>query len=81
MTIRTACSSGLVGLNEACMAIAKGDCTSAIIGGTSIIMAPALMTAMPECCEMKRDTRLVGHHLLVFLSDGMYDLLMSVSCQ
>ena len=30
------------------MAIAKGDCTSAIIGGTSIIMAPALMTAMSE---------------------------------
>ncbi|TVY41642.1 Highly reducing polyketide synthase [Lachnellula subtilissima] len=48
MTIRTACSSALVGLNEACMAIGRGDCDSAIIGGTSIIMAPALMTAMSE---------------------------------
>ncbi|KAI9713353.1 MAG: Type I Iterative PKS [Chrysothrix sp. TS-e1954] len=48
MTIRTACSSALVGLNEACMAIARGDCQSAIVGGTSIIMAPALMTAMSE---------------------------------
>ena len=34
-----------------------------------------------DCCEMKRDTRLVGHHLLVFLSDGVYDLLISFSCQ
>lgn len=48
MTIRTACSSGLIGLNEACMAIAKGDCESAIVGGTNIIMAPALTTAMSE---------------------------------
>lgn len=30
------------------MAIARGDCDSAIVGGTSIIMAPALMTAMAE---------------------------------
>ncbi|KAI9692847.1 MAG: Type I Iterative PKS [Bathelium mastoideum] len=48
MTIRTACSSGLVGLNEACEAIAKGDCRSAIVGGTNLIMAPALTTAMSE---------------------------------
>ncbi|KIX08676.1 uncharacterized protein Z518_03333 [Rhinocladiella mackenziei CBS 650.93] len=48
MTIRTACSSALVGLNEACLAISRGDCNSAIVGGTSIIMAPGLMTAMAE---------------------------------
>lgn len=48
MTIRTACSSGLIGLNEACAAIAKGDCSSAIVSGTNIIMAPALITAMSE---------------------------------
>ncbi|KAL4999225.1 hypothetical protein BDV10DRAFT_184633 [Aspergillus recurvatus] len=48
VTIRTACSSALVGLNEACLAISRGDCDSAIVGGTSIIMAPALMTAMAE---------------------------------
>jgi len=33
------------------------------------------------CCEIEQDARLVGHHLLVFLSDGMYDLLMSFTCQ
>src|SRR5450432_2780998 len=48
MTIRTACSSSLIGLNEACSAMAKGDCTSAIVGGTSILMAPAMTTALSE---------------------------------
>jgi acyl transferase domain-containing protein len=45
VTIRTACSGSLIGVNEACMAIARGDCTSAVVGGTSIIMAPAVTAA------------------------------------
>ncbi|KAF3480038.1 uncharacterized protein GIQ15_07014 [Arthroderma uncinatum] len=45
MTVRTACSGSLIGVNEACMAIARGDCTSAIVGGTNIIMAPAVTAA------------------------------------
>ncbi|KAI0429154.1 hypothetical protein F5Y09DRAFT_268995 [Xylaria sp. FL1042] len=44
MTIRTACSSALTCLNQACMAISKGDCESAVVGGTSLIMAPDLFT-------------------------------------
>ncbi|KAF9763194.1 hypothetical protein IL306_003222, partial [Fusarium sp. DS 682] len=48
MTIRTACSAALIGLNEACSAIAKGDCTSAIVGGTNLIIAPALTMASSE---------------------------------
>lgn len=48
MTIRTACSSSLVCLNEACAAISKGDCKSAIVGGTNIIMSPALTTDISE---------------------------------
>ncbi|KAJ4391882.1 hypothetical protein N0V93_005502 [Gnomoniopsis smithogilvyi] len=43
MTIRTACSSSLVSLSEACAAISKGDCRSAIVGGTSIVTAPSLV--------------------------------------
>jgi len=31
-----------------------------------------------SCCEMQQDTRLVGHHLLVFLSNSMYDLLIYI---
>nr|APX44002.1 polyketide synthase [Pestalotiopsis microspora] len=42
LTIRTACSSSLVALSQACAAISNGDCPSAIVGGTSIIIAPSL---------------------------------------
>ncbi|KAI1180245.1 putative polyketide synthase [Nemania sp. FL0916] len=41
MTIRTACSAALVGLNEACMAISRGDCEAALVGGTNLIMSPS----------------------------------------
>ncbi|KPM35703.1 Lovastatin diketide synthase LovF [Neonectria ditissima] len=48
MTIRTGCSAALVCLNEACVAIQRGDCTSAIVGGANLIMAPNMTTAMTE---------------------------------
>ncbi|KAL9609603.1 MAG: hypothetical protein Q9167_005646 [Letrouitia subvulpina] len=48
MTIRTACSSSLTGLHEACQALYNGDCSSAIIGGTNIIMTPRMTIAMTE---------------------------------
>ena len=48
MTIRTACSSSLTGLHEACQALYNGDCTSAIVGGTNIIMTPRMTIAMTE---------------------------------
>ena len=55
MTIRTGCSAGLVGLNEACMALERGDCKSAIIGGTNLILAPGLTTAMSELGTLNPD--------------------------
>lgn len=48
MTIRTACSSSLVALNEACLAIARGDCTSAIVGGASLILTPTMSIKLTE---------------------------------
>ncbi|RMZ82891.1 hypothetical protein DV737_g1950, partial [Chaetothyriales sp. CBS 132003] len=48
VTIRTACSSALVALNEACAAISRGDCESAIVGGVNLILAPAMSQAMQE---------------------------------
>ena len=48
MTVRTACSSSLTGLHEACMALARGDCTSAVVGGTSVIMAPRMTIALTD---------------------------------
>lgn len=48
MIIRTACSSALVALHEACQSITRGDCVSAIVGGANIILAPNMTCAMSE---------------------------------
>ncbi|KAI9658048.1 MAG: Type I Iterative PKS [Bathelium mastoideum] len=48
MTIRTGCSSSLIGLHEACQAIAHGDCESAIVAGTNLIITPTMTIAMTE---------------------------------
>ena len=48
MTIRTACSSALTGLHEACQALRTDECTSAIVGGTNLILTPTMTIAMSE---------------------------------
>lgn len=46
--VRTACSSSMVALHEACQAIERGHCESAIIGGANLIMAPQMTVLMAE---------------------------------
>ena len=48
MTIRTACSSALVGLHESCVALQRSDCEAAVVGGANLIFAPGLTTFMTE---------------------------------
>lgn len=48
MTVRTACSSALIGLHEACLAIQQGHCQAAIVGGANLILAPGAMASMTE---------------------------------
>ncbi|PTB51813.1 hypothetical protein M431DRAFT_19014 [Trichoderma harzianum CBS 226.95] len=48
MTIRTACSSSLVALHEACQAIYAGECESAVVAGTSLILSPTMTIALSE---------------------------------
>ena len=48
MTIRTACSSAMVGLHEACQAILRSECSSAIVGGSNLILAPGMTTILNE---------------------------------
>jgi acyl transferase domain-containing protein len=48
MTVRTGCSSALIGLHQACLAIERGECSAAIVGGANLIMAPGMTIAMTE---------------------------------
>lgn len=48
MTIRTACSSALIALNEACVTIRRGDCEAALVGSANLILAPGMTTVMTE---------------------------------
>ncbi|POR37432.1 Polyketide synthase [Tolypocladium paradoxum] len=48
MVVRTGCSAALVALHEACLAVYRGDCEGAIVGGANLIMAPGMTTAMTE---------------------------------
>lgn len=40
MVIKTACSSSLVALHTACSALASGDASATIVGGTSLLLSP-----------------------------------------
>lgn len=48
MTVKTGCSSSLVGLDMACEAIRKGDCTGALVCGTSLIFSPTMALALQD---------------------------------
>ncbi|KFZ17505.1 hypothetical protein V502_04560 [Pseudogymnoascus sp. VKM F-4520 (FW-2644)] len=45
---RTACSSSLTALHDACLAVQRGESESAIAGGTNLIMNPHMTIAMAE---------------------------------
>ena len=45
MVIRTACSSSLTGLHEACVGLQRGECESAIVGGANLIFNPDMTIA------------------------------------
>lgn len=55
MTTRTACSASLVAHHEACMAISRGDCDSAIVGGANLIMTPGATMSMTEQNVLSKD--------------------------
>ncbi|KAL8643711.1 MAG: hypothetical protein Q9226_008169, partial [Calogaya cf. arnoldii] len=48
MVVKTGCSASLVGLHNACRGLQSGDCTAAIVAGTSLIMGPYLTAAMTQ---------------------------------
>ncbi|KAE8154183.1 polyketide synthase [Aspergillus avenaceus] len=48
ITFRTGCSSSLVGLHEACQALYSGECSSAVVAGTNLIITPTMTTSMSD---------------------------------
>ena len=48
MTIRTACSSSMVALHEACNALYNGECESALVAGSSLFLSPQMPTALQD---------------------------------
>ncbi|KAJ5895501.1 hypothetical protein N7495_007192 [Penicillium taxi] len=55
MVLSTGCSSSLVGLHEACAAIQAGDCSSALVAGTNLILTPTMTTTMSENMVLSSD--------------------------
>ena len=48
MTIKTGCSSALIGLHTACQALSSGECSAALVCGTNLIIDPGMSIAMTE---------------------------------
>jgi len=46
MVVKTGCSASLVALHEAFRALQSGDCSGALVAGTSLIMGPTTTAAM-----------------------------------
>ncbi|KAM7213624.1 hypothetical protein V8F06_011010 [Rhypophila decipiens] len=46
--IRTACSSSMVALHEACTAINSGECEAAIVAGCNLILSPRMTATMQD---------------------------------
>ncbi|KAJ5653747.1 hypothetical protein N7490_000750, partial [Penicillium lividum] len=48
VTYRTACSSSMVALHEACQAIYSGECASAVVAGSNIILTPTMTMSISD---------------------------------
>ncbi|KAM7190948.1 lovastatin nonaketide synthase [Rhypophila sp. PSN 637] len=46
MTFKTGCSAAMVALDTACKALASGDCESAVVGCSNLILSPGLSTVL-----------------------------------
>ncbi|KAK5996225.1 Highly reducing polyketide synthase gloL [Cladobotryum mycophilum] len=46
VTVRTACSAAMTGLHMACQALYNGDCPTAIVAGSSLILSPSMTQDM-----------------------------------
>ncbi|KAJ5168896.1 uncharacterized protein N7482_004490 [Penicillium canariense] len=57
ITYRTACSSSMVALHEACQALYSGECASAIVAGSNIILTPTMTMSISDNMILSPDGR------------------------
>nr|APX44009.1 polyketide synthase [Pestalotiopsis microspora] len=57
VAVQTACSSGLVAVDMACQAMAKGDADMALVIGTSALLGPELPVMLSNMNFLSRDSR------------------------
>ncbi|KAG9239333.1 hypothetical protein BJ875DRAFT_491623 [Amylocarpus encephaloides] len=67
-SLDTACSSSLVALHLACQSLRTGECESAIVGGTNLILMPEMQISMtslhflsPDCKSQAFDHKANGY--------------------
>ncbi|KAF9884738.1 hypothetical protein FE257_001300 [Aspergillus nanangensis] len=48
VTVRTGCSASMVGLHEACQALYSGECSSALVAGTMLVMSPTMSISQSD---------------------------------
>ncbi|MBB5066042.1 SDR family NAD(P)-dependent oxidoreductase [Granulicella mallensis] len=54
-SVDTACSSSLVALHQACQALRRGECDTALVGGANLILVPQLSAAFTQAGMLSPD--------------------------
>ena len=55
MAMTAACSSGLVAIHQACMALRQGDCAMALAGGVSLSLSPMVYAGLGKAGMLSAD--------------------------